>query len=104
MIPETIHTTESGSEFYTALVEVFHLPIKYYQKVEKYFLLHWEPQYLLNQWRPNGSIWREGIEYHIVNRTRGDIASWSHDPYVRLSFRKSADMNYGFVLIRRCKS
>lgn len=98
---ESFSTSES--EFYTSLVEVFHLPARYFSRIDRYFLLHWTPQYTLSQWRPAGVIIRDGIEYHITGRERADVACWSHDSYVRLSFRKSVDMTYGFVLIRRGK-
>lgn len=96
--------TDTTSDFYTALVEVYHLPLKYSPKLDKYFLLHWEPQYLLSKWRSDGTIIRQNMTYHIVNRTRADIESWAHDLYIRLSFRKSADRPTGFVIIRRAKT
>ena len=93
-------STLNPTELYTAAVEVFQIPVRLRPEFSNYYILHWKPQYLISVFN-EGTIIRDGIEYHVVNRTAADIAQWKDDPYVRLSFRKLPDLKYGFVLIRR---
>jgi len=90
------------TEVYTAAVELFQIPAHMRAEFSNYYILHWKPQYLIAVFN-NGTIVRENIEYHVVNHTMADIVQWLHDPYIRVSFRKLPDLNYGFVMIRRMR-
>ena len=88
------------TEIYTAAVASFQIPARLRPEFSNYYILHWKPQYLISVFN-EGTIIRDGIEYHVVNHIAADIVLWWSDPYVRLSFRKLPDLKYGFVLIRR---
>jgi len=91
-----------SANIYTTAVEVFQIPKELRPQFSRYYLLRWTPQYLISVFN-NGTIIRDGIEYHVVNHTLADITQWIHDPYVRVSFRKLPDLTYGFIIIRRMR-
>jgi len=92
--------TSNPTEIYTAAVSSFQIPVRLRPEFSNYYILHWKPQYLISVFN-EGTIVRDGIEYHVVNYSSMEINLWKDDPYVRLSFRKLPDLKYGFVLIRR---
>ena len=108
--PSTILTIDSpeyqdilhypDSHLITAATEVFHIPANLRPAFEKYYLLHWSPDYL-SMICVYGSIYREGIRYVIANMDSLSLEALRHDPQIRISFRKLRDMSYGYALIRR---
>ena len=84
----------------TAATEVFHIPNNLREHFDKYYLLHWSPDYL-SMICVYGSIYREGIRYVITNMDSAKLASLRNTAQIRISFRKLRDMSYGYALIRR---
>lgn len=97
-------TLNYSTDLYTCAVEAFHVPIKFSQCFERYFILHWPPAYLISVFN-NGTLIKDNIEYHVVNQVMETIIEWqtAGDKHIRISFRKLPDMKYGFALIRREK-
>lgn len=88
------------SHLITTATEVFHIPAHLQPNFDKYYLLHWSPDYL-SMICVYGSIYREGIRYVITNMDMTTLHSLWADPQIRISFRKLYDMSYGYALIRR---
>lgn len=87
-------------ELLTIALEVFHIPPARRPDFERYYLLHWSPEYLLSTYL-YGTIYRENIRYLVVGIDTPGILALSQKPQIRLSFRKLPDMPFGFVLIRK---
>ncbi len=84
----------------TAALEVFHIPPKLQPRFERYYLLHWSPDYLYSTCL-YGCIFREDIRYILVGIDQHGLCELRDEPQIRLSFRKLPDMPFGFVLVRR---
>lgn len=95
-------TPESDShntDLITACTCVFNLPQSYIDRLEKYYILHWEPKHLLNEIH-TGRIWHQDVEYLVLYQDCNPM-NIRTDMQVKLSFRKPAKFRYGYVIIRR---
>lgn len=72
------------------------------QKLDKYFLLYWEPQYLLEilQGDDKSYITREGTRYYVIYMEFLSPEYLKEYKRIRVSFRKPEFLDFGFVLVR----
>lgn len=87
-----------------ALSHIWALNSLQIEQLDKYYLLHWEPEHFLKQITYDdlgrGVIVREDIEY--VLRLNGfNLPDCVFDKTVRLSFRKHKDEDIGIVMVKR---
>ena len=67
-------------------------------RLEKFYILHWNPTYLFSEWGEYSPIVREGIIYLRVYHNC-HMKEIKQCKVALLSFRKLPDMKYGNVLI-----
>lgn len=83
---------------YNQVMLDWHIPESDRYKLERFYILHWNPTYLFSEWKEYGPIVREGITYLRIyhNCHPREIKNCK---VALLSFRKLPDMKYGTVLI-----
>ncbi len=74
-------------------------------RLDKYFLLYWEPQHLLDQLEGTDKSYltRDGIRYYVIYMELLSPEYITEYPRIRVSFRKPEFLDFGFVLIRSFK-
>ena len=72
------------------------------QRLDKYFLLYWEPSHFLEQLQGDDKSYltREGIRYYVIYMELLSPEYIKEYSRVRVSFRKPAFLDFGFVLVR----
>lgn len=88
------------TNIYLAILDYWVIPPALKDRLDKYYLLHWEKDYFFNQ-SLTGRIVHQDVEYLVLyhqclplHMTRADVKQ------VALSFRKLASMPYGYVLVK----
>ena len=71
-------------------------------KLERYFLLYWTPQYLLDRLEgpDKAYFYRDNIKYYVMYQELLAPEHLSSYAQIKLSFRKLPDLDFGFVLVR----
>lgn len=72
------------------------------QHLEKYFLLYWEPSHLLSQLEGTDKSYltRDGTRYYVIYMELLSPEYIKEYSRIRVSFRKPAFLDFGFVLVR----
>lgn len=72
------------------------------KKLENYFLLHWEPAYLLEilEGTDKSYITRNGTKYYVIYMELLSPEYLKEYKRIRVSFRKPEFLDFGFVLVR----
>ena len=85
-------------DIYSQVLLDWKIPPEDRHKLERFYILHWDPTYLFSEWHEFSPIIREGIIFLRVyhNCAPREVKNCK---VVLLSFRKLPDMKYGTVLI-----
>lgn len=67
-------------------------------KLERFYILHWDPTYLFSEWKEYLPIVREDITYLRIYH-KCSAQEIRNCKVALLSFRKLPDMKYGTVLV-----
>lgn len=73
--------------------------------LDKYFLLYWEPQHLLDQLEGTDKsyITKDGTRYYVIYMELLSPEYLTQYQRIRVSFRKPEFLEFGFVLVRSFK-
>ncbi len=82
-----------------ACTSLFCIPKHLQDRLEKYYILHWEPKHFLDQIH-TGRLWHQEVEYLVIYQDCNPMNIRSEEQ-IKLSFRKPANFRYGYVIVRR---
>lgn len=96
--PKPPHQSNLHQNIYNQVMLDWYIPPEDRHKLSNYYILHWTPEYLFDNYGTHKPITREGIVYLAIYH-RCHPAELCGCKVVLLSFRKLPDIPTGYVLI-----